>query len=79
MKTSSLLARAAAATATLAAGIAGTLVVAQPAQAALVETDYGFSAFAFVLFDAPPPNPHTLAPPSILRFCREPSANAPRL
>jgi hypothetical protein len=47
MKTTSLLARAAAATATLAAGIAGTLVVAPTAQAALVETDYGYFTFAF--------------------------------
>ncbi|HSV37331.1 MAG TPA: choice-of-anchor P family protein [Nocardioidaceae bacterium] len=47
MKTTSLLARAAAATATLAAGIAGSMVVAPPAQAALVETDYGYFTFAF--------------------------------
>lgn len=47
MKTKSLLARAAAAATTVAVGLAGALVVTEPAQAAFVETDYGFSGFAF--------------------------------
>jgi hypothetical protein len=43
----SLLARAAAVTATLTAALAGAVVVASPAHAALVETKYGFFTHAF--------------------------------
>jgi hypothetical protein len=47
MKHTSLLARAAAATVTLGTALAGAVVVATPAQAALVETNYGFFTFGF--------------------------------